>query len=356
MAFKEMSSKDSDSDNLFQKSFAPTSPASQTSEQESPLPQTNIFTYSLSSHPSGSNEIARRKRRKRYRRLSSYASNHIDAPLLVNISPLTNENEPTPFFSSSVAESGANDVARRKRYRRASTCTSQHSSDTPSPVDKSAPSSSQLAEARRKQLKSNQCLVEASLLMLLPVALLLTSAIENAVTQCNSELENSIIKEQTLQQSDESHHKKEMFRGSKANRLPLSVLKKQRQLLQLVETSGDEGFEWIPICMKQEAKKSSKVKKRGRKEVISLRRAFTRRRRHTPTEINMKKLSTAHLYREKRGNASKVKLKNKKKGEGNSHRLLCPIQEELLVEYRDDFQDSLEKPSNPLYQEYVGTE
>ncbi|GFH57218.1 predicted protein [Chaetoceros tenuissimus] len=350
---KEMSSNDSD--NLVQKSLAPTSPASQTSEQESQLQQINVSPSSLSSHPSGSNDIDRRKRRKRYRRSAACTSQHSHTTSLVQESPMTNENVPIPS-SSSLAQSGPNDIARRKcrkRNRRASSCTSLHSSDTPSLVEESLPSSSPPTMDRGKQLKSNQCSLEASLLLLLPVTLLVTSAIEHAVTHCNSKVEKTVIKEQTANyQSDESRHRKEMFRASKANHLPLSVLKKQRQVLQLVETSSDEGFEWIPICIKQEGKKASKVKKKGSKELISRerlqRRAFNRRRRHTPTDINMKKLLTAHLYREKRGNASKVKSKKEKKGGGRSRsrRVLGTIQEETLVECRDGgFLDSLENPS-----------
>ncbi|GFH57201.1 hypothetical protein CTEN210_13677 [Chaetoceros tenuissimus] len=348
---KEMSSNDSD--NLVQKSLAPTSPASQTSEQESQLQQINVSPSSLSSHPSGSNDIDRRKRRKRYRQSEACTSQHSHTTSLVQESPMTNEN--VLPSSSSLVQSGLNDIARRKRRqrnRRASTCTSLHSIDTPSLVEESVPSSSPSTKDRGKQLKSNQRSVEASILLLLPVGLLVTSAIEHALTHCNSKIEKTVIKEQTPQQSDETRHRKEMFRASKANHLPLSVLKKHRQVLQLVETSGEEGFEWIPICIKQAAKKASKVKKKGSKELISRerlqRRAFTRRRRHTPTDINMKKLLTAHLYREKRGNASKVKSKKEKKGGGRSgsRRVLGTIQEETLVECRDGgFLDSLENPS-----------
>ncbi|GFH57152.1 predicted protein [Chaetoceros tenuissimus] len=341
-----------DSDNLVQKSLAPTSPASQTSEQESQLQQINVSPSSLSSHPSGSNDIARRKRRKRYRRSAACTSQHSHTTSLVLESTMTNENVPIP--SSSVTESRSNDIARRKRRKRnrlSSTCTSQHSSDTPSLVEESLPSPSHLDEARRKQLKSNQRSVEASFLLLLPVGLLVSSVIEHAMTHCNSKVEKTVIKEQTANQSDETRHKKEMFRASKANHLPLSVLKKQRQVLQLVEHSGEEGFEWIPICIKQAAKKSSKVKKKGSKELISRerlqRRAFTRRRRHTPADMNMKKLLTSHLYREKRVNASKVKSKKEKKGGGRSgsRRVLGTIQEETLVECHGGFLDSLENPS-----------
>ncbi|GFH57211.1 predicted protein [Chaetoceros tenuissimus] len=394
-----------DSNIPFQKSLTPTSPESrQTSKQESPLQQTNVSTYCLSSRQDGYNDIDRRKRRKRYRQSEACTSQHSHTTSLVQESPMTNENVPIPS-SSTLAQSGLNDIAQRKSCRRASTCTSQHSSDTPSLVQESSltsetvliPSSSSLAQsrsndiARRKRskrnrrastctsqhssdtpslveesllssspstkdrgklLKSNQRSVEASLLLLLPVGLLVSSAIEHALTHCNSKIEKTVIKEQTPQQSDETRHRKEMFRARKANHLPLSVLKKQRQVLQLVETSGEEGFEWIPICIKQAAKKASKEKKKGSKELISRerlqRRAFTRRRRHTPTDINMKKLLTAHLYREKRGNASKVKSKKEKKGGGRSgsRRVLGTIQEETLAECRDGgFLDSLENPS-----------
>ncbi|GFH57229.1 predicted protein [Chaetoceros tenuissimus] len=345
-----------DSNIPFQKSLTPTSPESrQTSKQESPLQQTNVSTYCLSSRQDGYNDIDRRKRRKSCRRASTCTSQHSsDTPSLVQESSLTSETVLIPS-SSSLAQSRSNDIARRKRSkrnRRASTCTSQHSSDTPSLVKESVPSSSPSTKDRGKQLKSNQRSVEAALLLLLPVGLLVSSAIDYALTHCNSKVEKTVIKEQTPQQSDETRHRKEMFRASKANLLPLSVLKKQHQVLQLVETSGEEGFEWIPICIKQAAKKASKVKKKGSKELISRerlqRRAFTRRRRHTPADINMKKLLTAHLYREKRGNASKVRSKKEKKGGGRSgsRRVLGTIQEETLVECRDGgFLDSLENPS-----------